>query len=92
MPEMLIEEESVLTINPQRKILEDRAVAIKGKQIAEVGKTEELRSKYPNAKNKLIMPSLINTHIHLISFPLTKKGPEQGAGRYRETSRRSGFL
>jgi 5-methylthioadenosine/S-adenosylhomocysteine deaminase len=81
--DILITDGVILTLDPQRRIIPDGAVAIKGTDIVEVGKTEELKSKYPNpkraidAKNKLVMPGLLNTHIHLISFP-TMKGIRSG--------------
>ena len=73
MPDLdiLIEQGLVMTMDPQRKIVTDGAVAIKGNQIVEIGRTEDLKGKYPNpkrvigAKNKLVMPGLINTHVHL---------------------------
>ncbi len=80
--DMLLEGGVVLTMNPQRKIFEDGAVAIKGDRIADVGKTEELRGKYPNpkrvidARNKLVMPGLINTHVHM--FLCAPKGIRSG--------------
>ena len=67
----MIEGGIVLTMDPKRKIIPDGSVAIEGNRIAAVGRKEDLRKKYPspkktiNAKNKLVMPGLIDTHTHL---------------------------
>ncbi|RFU64534.1 amidohydrolase [Peribacillus saganii] len=50
-------------------MIEDGAVAIKGNKIAAVGTTREVMAKFSadeciNAKNKLVMPGLIDAHIH----------------------------
>ena len=69
--DLLIEGGIVLTMDPQRRIIKDGAVAIQGNQITEVGKRDALRKKYPSPKrvidsqNKLVMPGLVNTHGHL---------------------------
>ena len=76
--ELLIEKGLVMTMNPVRKILENGSIAVAGEKIIDLGSSEELRKKYPHpkkvidAKNKLVMPGLINTHIHLIGFPVMK--------------------
>jgi len=53
-------------------VIENGCVVIDHDLIKEVGSTGELRKKYPeekfiDAKNKVIMPGLINTHMHLYS-------------------------
>lgn len=76
--DVLIEGGIVLTMNPERRIIEDGSIAIQGNTIVAVGKKQEIRAKYPapkkvmHAENKLVMPGLINTHVHLIGFPLAK--------------------
>jgi putative selenium metabolism protein SsnA len=62
----------IVTRDPQNPIIEDGCVAIQDHLIAEVGTTVELKAKYPKAKfmdahKKLIMPGLINTHMHFYS-------------------------
>ncbi|MGQ9538783.1 MAG: amidohydrolase [Candidatus Bathycorpusculaceae bacterium] len=52
------------------KIIKDGAVAIEKEFIADVGKTREILRKYPrgyerlDAKGKVVIPGLINTHQH----------------------------
>jgi 5-methylthioadenosine/S-adenosylhomocysteine deaminase len=53
-----------------RKVIREGAIAIEEKTITDIGKTHELKRKYGrgyekiNAKNKVIIPGLINTHQH----------------------------
>lgn len=54
------------------RMITDGAVVCEGNEILEVGKFDELRLKYPqaelvDAKGKLIMPGLVNTHTHIYS-------------------------
>jgi len=71
MVDILIEGGIVLTMNPEWKIYPNGAVAVQGDRIVGVGDTDDLKKKYPapkkviNAKNKLVMPGLINAHTHL---------------------------
>jgi len=71
---ILIEKGTVVTLGKENKIIEDGAVYIEGNKIKDVGKTEEVRSKVQSpkskvidAKGKVVMPGLINTHHHLYS-------------------------
>ncbi len=59
-----------VTVDHERRILMDGAVAVKDDRILEVGKTADLLMKYPDyefisAKNHIIMPGLVNSHVHL---------------------------
>ena len=71
MADILIHGGIVLTMNPEWKIFPNGAVAVQGDRIIGVGETTDLRRKYPtpkkiiDAKNKLVMPGLINAHTHL---------------------------
>ena len=66
---ILISNGYLLTLNPERKIIKDGAVYIEGTKIVDVGKSENL-SKHSadrviDARGGIIMPGLIDTHIHL---------------------------
>lgn len=59
----------VLTLDAERRVIEDGAVAISGDTIAAVGGRAELMARYPAAEqlvesHGLIMPGLVNTHTH----------------------------
>jgi len=66
---LLIQNGTVITIH-NRKIIHQGAIAIEDKTITDVGKTRELKRKYKRgyekieAKNKVVIPGLINTHQH----------------------------
>lgn len=58
--------------NAQDSYWEKGCVAIHANTILDVGNTQELKERYPeaqfiDAKGKVIMPGLINTHMHLYS-------------------------
>ncbi|PNS01305.1 chlorohydrolase [Petrotoga miotherma DSM 10691] len=69
---MLIGNATILTFDEEIPIIENGALLIEGKKIKEIGETEALLQKYPNAvfknaQDKILMPGLINTHTHLYS-------------------------
>lgn len=62
----------LITRDVKNTIIQDGCVAIKDNLIVETGATAELKSKYKDAGfidagKKLIMPGLINTHMHFYS-------------------------
>jgi len=70
MQDILILNGTVVTMDQNRRILKDGAVAIRGDRIAEVGKSKELQKKYSgetiiDARNKLVLPGLVNLHAHV---------------------------
>ncbi len=66
---ILIKNGYILTLDPKRQIYRNGAIYIENGKIVEVGKTEDIRAhdaEYViDAKNKIVMPGLIDTHIHL---------------------------
>ena len=66
---ILISNGYVLTLNPRREIITSGAVYIEDDKIAAIGKTEELSGykaeEVIDAKNGIVMPGLIDTHVHL---------------------------
>ena len=69
MIDLLITHGIVITMNPQREVIEDGAVAIQGDQIVAVGPSGELSTQYPahrvlDAHRKVVMPGLIDSHGH----------------------------
>jgi len=60
---------TIVTVDGERRIIEDGAIAVKGDAIVAVGKREEIEAKYMaprriQAQGKLILPGLINGHTH----------------------------
>lgn len=76
MPEavdILIKNATVLTVDAERRIITDGAVAIRGDRIVAVGKTKDLDGEYQAAKtidgtHRLVMPGLVDGHAHLIEI------------------------
>jgi 5-methylthioadenosine/S-adenosylhomocysteine deaminase len=70
---LLIHNGVVLTIDPQRRIFEDGAIAIDDGRILEVGTTGDILSRYVaeetiDARGKVAMPGLVNLHFHSDNF------------------------
>ena len=62
----------LITRDPANGYLPDGGVVIEGTKIREIGKTAELKAKYPeaefiDAKGGVIMPAFINAHTHIYS-------------------------
>jgi 5-methylthioadenosine/S-adenosylhomocysteine deaminase len=67
--DLMIIDGTIITMDGERRVIEDGALAISGDRIVDVGLTGELQSKYRpkrtiNAKNKVVMPGLIDGHGH----------------------------
>ena len=61
---------TIITMDPERKIIENGAIAIGGNNIIAIGSADEISSQYKskqiiNAREKLIIPGLINAHNHI---------------------------
>src|ERR1700752_183643 len=68
--DILIEHGTLLTLNADRHIVTDGAVAIRGDRIAAVGKTADLRAKFKGRKTidaslRIVMPGIVDGHAHL---------------------------
>ena len=67
---LLITGGTVLTLDPERTVIENGAVAIVGERIAAVGTTADLTARYPvarglSAAGRIVLPGLINSHTHV---------------------------
>lgn len=59
----------VITVDQERRVIRDGAVAVTNDRIAAVGKTAEVAPRFPDAevidcRGKLVLPGLFDTHIH----------------------------
>ena len=66
----------LITLDDQRRVYRDGAVAVQGDEILEVGKSEELRSRYQakrevSGANGVVVPGLIDAHLHS-SFQMSR--------------------
>ncbi|GAB5374668.1 MAG: amidohydrolase family protein [Acuticoccus sp.] len=69
MADIIIRHGIVITVDPERRVIEDGAVAIEGNTIVAVGTTEEVERAHSaprviEAKNHVVMPGLIDAHSH----------------------------
>jgi len=81
--DILISGGFIITMDPQRKIIEDGSVAIEGNRIVDVGVRKELESKYRvdkviDASRKVVMPGLIDGHGHAGHGLVKTMGCHQG--------------
>ncbi len=68
----------LITMNPDRRVIEDGAIFVRDNVIQQVGKTEELPEEADtiiNARGMIVLPGLVNTHHHLYQT-LTRVVPE----------------
>src|SRR6202158_904994 len=68
--DLLVSGGTIVTMDAQRRILEDGAVAVKGDAILALGPRAEIERKYAapqiiSAKGKLVLPGFINGHTHV---------------------------
>jgi 5-methylthioadenosine/S-adenosylhomocysteine deaminase len=68
--DLLISGGAVVTMDKDRRVIEDGAVAVKGGRIAAVGSRAEVVKNYTaretvNAKGQVIIPGLVNGHTHV---------------------------
>jgi cytosine/adenosine deaminase-related metal-dependent hydrolase len=66
---MLYTHATIITVDPSRRIINDGAIRVQGDSIADLGKTEELKGRYPDDEEydltgRIIIPGLISTHVH----------------------------
>jgi len=69
MEKKIIEGEIIVTMNPEGEILKDSAILIEGSKIIDIGKRDRIRKEHKpditiDAKEKLIIPGLVNLHFH----------------------------
>lgn len=69
MASILIEHGTVITMDPERRVIPDGAVAIDGDRIVDVGATDSVRARHSapkviDASRKVVMPGLIDCHGH----------------------------
>ena len=69
MSDLFISGGYVVTMDPQRRVIEDGAVAVKGALIEEVGPRTEIESRHKDkqlikAEGKVVLPGLIDGHGH----------------------------
>lgn len=69
-PGFIFAHATVITMDHERRVIADGAVAVIGDTIAGVGKTAEIQARFPDLpvrdfSHHIIAPGLIDTHVHL---------------------------
>jgi cytosine/adenosine deaminase-related metal-dependent hydrolase len=69
MIDLIIDGGTIITINPEREILEGYSIAINDGRILDIDVTEVICQKYPakehiSAKDKIVLPGLVDAHGH----------------------------
>ena len=70
--DIMLEKGTLVTVNQNRLIVKDGAIAIKDGFIIDVGKSNEINRKYDperiiDARGKVVTPGLVDSHVHLSS-------------------------
>lgn len=73
----LITDTIVVTMDDERRLIHDGAIAIVDGRIADVGKSADLTARWysddtVDGRRFVITPGLINTHVHITGEPLTR--------------------
>ncbi|GAA0238338.1 amidohydrolase family protein [Metaclostridioides mangenotii] len=82
MIDILIKNAIIVTVNKNREVLFDGAIAIKDDRILDIGNSKDLELKYTEVKKvvggngKVIFPGFINTHNHLFQVLLKGLGDD----------------
>lgn len=66
---MLYTHATIITVDSNRRIIEDGAIRVENDLIADIGKTAVLKTKYTDDEEydltgRIIIPGLISTHMH----------------------------
>jgi 5-methylthioadenosine/S-adenosylhomocysteine deaminase len=85
MVDILIRDGTLITVDPERRIIQDGAIAILKDRIEAIGKSDQILEQYEahrviSGKNKLVMPGLINAHIHFFHHMHKGLAPENLGG------------
>ncbi len=70
MEKLLIDGGFIVTVDPERRMIQNGAILIEGDSILAIGKSDEVKKKFSwsrliDARNKVILPGFVDTHIHL---------------------------
>jgi len=73
----------IITIDPERRVIDDGAVVIQGDRIIAVGDTKEILEQYTatkilNAHRKAVLPGLIDVHAHAGHALIRTMGADDG--------------
>ena len=91
MLDHLLKNGIIVTVDPQRHVFFQGAVAIQGSRIVEVGPSADLEAKYTDVakvtdlEGKIVFPGFVNTHNHLFQTLLKGLGDDMVLKDWLET-------
>lgn len=88
MQDLLFHDAIVITMNPDREILDHTSVAVRGGRIVEIGPAAEMRTKYAtvhtiDCRHKALLPGLVDLHGYLGGCLLKSAGQNLSGGERR---------
>src|SRR5262249_60961822 len=88
MADLLIRDGIVITMDPQRRVLDNTSVAIAGGRVIDVGPTSELTSRHNAAKvidarRKAVLPGMVDLHAHMGGGLVKTIGDSLDGARWR---------
>lgn len=88
MADILVVDGTVITMDPERRVIERGAIAIEGSRIVAVGPTEAVAAAHPaptviDARRKAVLPGLVDCHAHAGHGLVKTMGGDDGAAWYR---------
>jgi 5-methylthioadenosine/S-adenosylhomocysteine deaminase len=91
MVDLIIRGGTIITMDADRRIIEDGALCIDGSRIIAVGQASSIEGRYGardkmDARDKVIIPGLINTHVHLFQTFLRGVGQDLPAIEWLHTA------
>jgi len=68
--DILVSGATLVTVNPERHIVKDGAVAVREGRIVSVGKSDDLEKRYSpektlDGRGKVVLPGIFDSHVHL---------------------------
>jgi cytosine/adenosine deaminase-related metal-dependent hydrolase len=78
---VILSNATIITMDPERRIITDGAVAVEGASIVAVGKAADVRGAFPDdevrdQRGGIVMPGLVDGHVHLPQAMLRGCGDE----------------
>jgi cytosine/adenosine deaminase-related metal-dependent hydrolase len=89
--DLLIDGGTVVTVDGERRVIEDGAVAVRGDRIVAVGGSAELRARFDareviDARRMAVLPGLIDSHAHAGHALLKTIATGRGANAWMEAA------
>ena len=83
--DLLIQDGTIITMDAERRILQNGSVAVRNGLIAEVGKARDMASRYSpertiDGRDFVVLPGLVDAHVHISAEHLARSLAPDDAG------------